>query len=553
MKNKPQWIAEVYKIIGGQDHLGLGSVSSDHILEGLTPGIIALTPHPRYYIFYTFLLDEFWRRDLSRNNVNFIRFYRPREFIFSLGANLCNHPEHKYMHSIMGGQKTSPLANKKQDLYNTDYDYIKNRLGGYGLYYRSAIRRLGWIIPKGQPPLPPVDAPTPEGKKIAEIFRNAVKDTEYYKSFFNENNIDIPRDVIEGYISKSCLCQLQLDNSLERNYALYYFIGKEKDNESHLRRKTFELFLDLAQQTQGLILTDDVFRQLLYYGSTDDGYSYKPHRRVHNTYLKWRLYQVREYYGFALNSMWFYLCNWGKDKSNFLPIEIEDFWKHITDNLSFKKLSKHLSIDSPTINKNSKFTELLEWIKNVVGNKKKFDDECKIDSLINEYKVYNLSKINNFSFETMVLGMLVILSLIYLRFRDAEKEMANLWEISKMGGYDRLSLDLFIKTLDRKLKNKNISIIEIIKWLFMDFIIEQHIKIASNKLPENTFRFIIEGNKIIFFEIENSSPTFNTSRFEAVSTIVYELGLCGNFRDKNHSLTSDGLKIINGEIPKWNF
>ena len=51
----------------GRDHLGLDSVSSDQILPTLSPAINVLTFHPRYHSFYTFLLDEFWRRDRLRS------------------------------------------------------------------------------------------------------------------------------------------------------------------------------------------------------------------------------------------------------------------------------------------------------------------------------------------------------------------------------------------------------------------------------------------------------------------------------------------------------
>jgi hypothetical protein len=280
---------------------------------------------------------------------------------------------------------------------------------------------------------------------------------------------------------------------------------------------------------------------------------YKPCKRVYDTYLKWRLYQTREYYGFALNSMWYYLCNWGLKNSSVLPIDIEKFWDHILNELSFKNFSELLNVSVPKINLNSKYSEIFDWLRNLIDYKSNFDDECRITSAINEYKFYQLARTKNNSLEIMVLGMLVILSLIYLRFERIKEDMKNAWFISEMGGYDRLSLDYFIRSMRTKLKISDISIIEIIKWIFSDFIIDQHIKIASNKLPENTFRFLKEGNKMIFFDIQNSSPTFNTSRFEAISTTVYELGLCGNFRSKQHNLKPDGIKIFNGELPKWNF
>ena len=251
--------------------------------------------------------------------------------------------------------------------------------------------------------------------------------------------------------------------------------------------------------------------------------------------------------------MWYYFCNWGIKNSSFLPIEMEKFWNHVLNELSFKKFSELLDITVPNINLNSKYSEIFDWIREIINYRGNFDEECKITSAINEYQLFSLSRTNSYSLEIMVLGMLIILSIIYLRFENLTKGIKNSWFISEMGGYDRLSLDYFIKSMKRKLKTSNTPIIEIIKWIFLDFVIDQHLKIASNKLPENTFRFLKEGNKIIFFDIKNSRPGFNTSRFEAISTMAYELGLCSNFRSKQRNIKLDGIKIFNGELPQWNF
>jgi len=57
-------------------------VSSDRILPALSPGINVLTIHPRYWSFYSWVLDDFWSADLSRNRAAFVSFYRPREAVF---------------------------------------------------------------------------------------------------------------------------------------------------------------------------------------------------------------------------------------------------------------------------------------------------------------------------------------------------------------------------------------------------------------------------------------------------------------------------------------
>jgi hypothetical protein len=104
-----QWTERLYPPAGGQDHLGLASVSSDRILPKLSPGIIVQTVHPRYVSFYTFLLDEFWRRDLPRTRAAFSRFFRPREAIFAVGAHLCDRPEHS-----QGGPRNEGVLSTKE-------------------------------------------------------------------------------------------------------------------------------------------------------------------------------------------------------------------------------------------------------------------------------------------------------------------------------------------------------------------------------------------------------------------------------------------------------
>ena len=193
---QPQWIAKMYAGKVGRDHLGLGSVSSDQILPRLSPGINVLTFHPRYHSFYSFLLDEFWRRDRPRSSTAWIQFYRPREFAFSVGVFLCDQAEHTERISSVGGQKTKPLAQQQLPTYDTTTNYIKSDLGGYGLYYRSVMAELGLIYPGG-PGFPyPIDVPTEHGKQIAAAYRQAIQETIYYREYFDLDITHVPHDLM---------------------------------------------------------------------------------------------------------------------------------------------------------------------------------------------------------------------------------------------------------------------------------------------------------------------------------------------------------------------
>lgn len=321
----PQWIAQMYPPKTGRDHLGLGSVSSDQILPSLVPGINVLTIHPRYHSLYVFLLDEYWRSERPKNFREWVRFYRPREFIFSVGAHICDRPEHGNLRTIVGGQQTGPLAAQQPSVFDTSFDYIKSQLGGYGLYYRSVIAEMGLLYPGG-PGFPyPIDVPSEEGKKLAAAFRSAIKETVYYREYFEQDMALVPYDVVLDYIRSACLCQVQRLDAPDHQIIVEKFCFGGSSDDANARRATLRFFLDLADQTDGHTIDQDEFRQLIYHGAASNGARYRPRNEVLDTYRRWRLYQAREYYAYALNALWYQLCDIGLNMQGDLrPISISE-------------------------------------------------------------------------------------------------------------------------------------------------------------------------------------------------------------------------------------
>src|SRR3954454_13196124 len=108
----PAWGARAFAPKSGQDHLGLGSVSSDRILPSLSSGINVLTIHPRYWSFYSWVLDDFWTADLPRTRSAFREFYRPREALFAMACHVCDASEHNTLvANVVGSRRVSSNAN----------------------------------------------------------------------------------------------------------------------------------------------------------------------------------------------------------------------------------------------------------------------------------------------------------------------------------------------------------------------------------------------------------------------------------------------------------
>jgi len=94
-------------------------------------------------------------------------------------------------------------------------------------------------------------------------------------------------------------------------------------------------------------------------------------------------------------------------------------------------------------------------------------------------------------------GMTAMLALLARRFGAEERRFRPEWEISRMGGYERLSLDVFLRSLQRHLAQGTFTIESFVHWIYRDYVIRQHEHVALDKLPQmNTFRVDDRGNRV---------------------------------------------------------
>jgi hypothetical protein len=551
-----QWTEKLYPPSRGQDHLGLGSVSSDQILPKLSPGIVVQTVHPRYWSFYTFLLDEFWRRDLPRTRGDFSRFYRPREAIFAVGAHLCDQPEHPrngQMQAIVGSNKAGAKARERPTVYDAQFNYIKEALGGYGLYYSASITAMGLTLPALPGAGVPFDTPTPEGRILASTFRAAIADTTYYQEYFDNDAAQVPGEVVLEYIRAACLCQLQTDPAPDRPLLRDVFLHAGSSTESAQRRATMRFLLDVACQTVGHALTEDRFRQLIYYRADTDGAAWTPLGSNVQTARRWRLYQAREYYSFALNRLWRYLAEWGQAgiAADGDPIPLTNWWAHVDQALDFAPFAALLGIDAPSLDPTSTLAELADWAGTAAHSGGDLDSAWDVGAPVTEHALYRWASRNNQP--AIIPAALTMLALIAVRIGTPgiQAAYADDWDICLDGGVSRLALNRFFNQW-RRHHMAGLTLGETAKWLFSDYIIRQHERIAVAKLAQtgDTFRFRRQGDQLRFYEAY-APARMSDSRFQALATTVHELGLVGSLFAGSHTLSLDGRWLLeNGDLPE---
>ncbi len=516
---------------GGQDHLGLNGIDASGLLAQLLPNINVLTVHPRYQSFYLFLLDEYWRRGEHRASAKgFSQFLRPREYFHSLANFYCQQPTHPVgdYGSVIGSRRTSGWAKRRDPIYPFRENYIGNALGGYGYYYRSVALGLDLIAgPKfGSLPL---DKPTKRGAELAEAFREAVHDTEYIRKYFDAD--EVPREVIEEYAQVSCLCRTSDPATPDQRPLLDAFTTAGL--AANARRAGLRTFLDIADQTDGHSLDDERFRQLIYFGRTDDGATYRATPKLAKEVARWRVWQAREYLSVGLSAIFALINDWGVAQGGVVrALPLAALWDHLRIHTSFGELSRDLGPGHPAIELDSAFATLVDWQAKHLN----LGSPDLPDSL-GEHRLAQLLRFEPRSTTRLALAGLLLVTAIGRRWREADAGE----EFFDAGGGDDISIRQIGKWV-QSASERRITVGDALREL-CERVIRLHLNVALSKLPEDRFRFFRElgGFRFGGFDI---GVGFVSSRYLALATHAHELALCGDPSLPIHPLTNLGLQFL---------
>lgn len=534
----PVWIALIYNDKGGEDFLGLRAVQG-RITDYLLPGIITITPRARYYPFYSWLLVEYASHHPKGWSLG--KFIHRREQIFAL-ANLAYTTiadDAPNTGGLIGMIKLRKHWKKHQERTKIPLDaenYLKAPLGGYGQYtgvmQSLALTHLNKdndneikVLPKGQ--------------KLTEAFVKAVKQTKYYQERIKYDTAEtIPRAVLEEYGEKCHLSYLSIsydrDPTLE---ALFAFDAKHQlpppNSDMPTRgnmRDTLGLILDMMDQAQEGFHEDE-FRRAITYGPCTDYTPYQPAPALRPILAHWQMFQLREYYVYALYNLWCYFLNWLKNEER---QSLRMFSDHLNKAVDLASLGNGFNLKLPT-------HSLADWSLDVWFNslldqqdlpQGDFSTRCEAfawqsqpplteDDLYWQFNDISLDEPTGYIGTTWLL-----LSALYLRLRGLQATASkDAWYWARNGVVRRRSLNRFVEDMSSHLEARH-TILEALHWLFRDYIIAQHTITALEKWHQrgaNTFHFNYEDG---FLEwVKDGQSGFSASRFGQAYTMLADLGL----------------------------
>ena len=546
----PFWGTRAFPPKSGQDHLGLGSVSSDQILPALSPGINVLTIHPRYWSFYAFVLDDFWNRELPRNRATFTEFYRPREALFSMACHVCEAPEHKTLvANIVGSRRIAPLAGNEQ--FDPQFDYIKEPLGGYGLYYRSAMEATGALVIATPSNGFAFDAATPDGRALAHQYREAISGTELLRSHLSGDlRSPVGRDLLVEFAGVGCLCQLRNAPNHDLPLLQDLFAHAGGPSAATARRETLRLVLDLSGTAQPAAIGQSEFRQLVYFRRLEEA-EYVPRKDLTRVARRWRLYQAREYFAFAFNRLFGWVVRKGQLESDagLTIVSMSRLWEMVDNALNGNTFDKKAKLEAGGIGATTVAAAFVDQLTTRLDLGGSVDAVWPRDALIDEHALYESCNNTTDDDETLV-AMIALLLLIHRRVGTPSR-IADLLDdrlLLSEGGALRIGMARFFHQFTKRLMAGH-SLSEFARWILKDYVIVQHERVATAKLPDDTFRVRRVGDGLQFF-VRETPAAFNDSRFTALSTTAHELGFVSTLRDPERTLTQDGrLLLTTGDLP----
>jgi hypothetical protein len=510
----PFWGASI-NLITGLDPLGL-QTTSEATYATMLPGISNLTNRLRYYGFYCWLLDFYFKTEKKGNSKEQYRFIRRSELMIAIIMQ----SQRKEVQQITGSNFASALIYtvtgnhfdlaEGADKDDTDKNvYWKYPSGAFGQYYYGAMQALSLIISavnEDGDVVYNISQPHPRqkvsGKQLADAFETSL--TPQIKELLYSN-------IKKGKLYLSDIPELikyfaiDIIDTQSNEWQLYVEMLLDKDEPSQEveelitfhRRETILSLLSLSVQNKK---DYDWYKFLLECYQNKLGTSSQPET---GTKIGWYCYQLNEYWQYACGTIFWamlqHLYNFQQDQ--YLPSFVKTFSMSIT---------KEICIELKQATQQTTFvSEILSLISDTT-------DEEEIKNAIDLKGNIVLAAKN---------GFMLLLQL----FKNNREQLHPLKEFMsrKRNERDGNMVDGILTVHSAESE----TLQEFIEQFILRKIIYRHSMVALRKMgsgSQATHKFIIEEQYIRFID---TFPPRNTSpRMNALQNILFDLQV---INDKN--------------------
>lgn len=522
----PEWLEPSFTVKPGRDPLGFQTITHERVMPWLLPGVLELSRRARYFSFHPFLLDEYERAKLPPSNRALSDFIRAKEFELRVAADLC--PRECGAGHVMG-YYAARRAQRDGGSYLRSFS-VDSYLGGYGLYYRSPLAEMNVVAVAGSQL---GEEPTPidvlrrddRAEQLAATFRDACKETDYYKTYFMGNR-PIPEAVLRDYADVACLCRLgEHHREMEAIRGLFFKATQESEEiPTAFRRQAFSLFLLLAERNAAVAASPDHHREAVW-----DAFAYRHlTESAYEPLARWAALIAKDWLQEAISSIWLEFCERGLAMQS-------------SEGLSMAEVQRLIRVD------------LVSGAPVRVADKE-FDfgpetPAVELDSAVRqELGSTSPEAISRWNIEvsTARSGLLTLFALCS-GLPPSEDSPKGWQEVGLQQSREQPGL-LRSAAAINELVASGATLADTMEHLVRRYILQAHEMIAYSKLPDFTFRFRWENARLRFFDNGVERATIAGARWWPTSLISGDVDL---FRREGESviLTAAGRALVEETFP----
>lgn len=546
----PQWLESIREV-SGLDPLGVQAISIN-IYGYLLPGMTNVTNRLRYYTFLCWVLSNYSKKIRSGSLEDWQSYLRKSEFLFALVTDMHHIDEKGYSSSVVGSRITGPLIRKDQrEVINlkeyTQFDespkrYWQNRGGGFAQYYQGPMKEMKLIVDGGPLRLQLADDVVESkeirfGLKAANIFDLNPKLDLFHKCVTEGK---VTRDQLKAMSESLCACRI--DNNKDEQGLLKNLLFDLKNNYSNAgfrRRKTLTLVLNFIKNDNNKGLSVDDFRNICMYTHYPNGKKIKIEKDSLEIFEWWNIYQMHEYFAFALQCLLYVFERMTDKKNNEFDKIFLEIQKEVSKTPVGKILPAFKNIDFKENTSLSKFINKISPSNN--------DDEHWLANGMSEYclteKFYQLIKEDNIGL--MICIAVIILTKIYSKTAKQQNIYKNL-DVDFVTNYQ---ITIFrLNNAIKKIVGKDDDLWSFIYMLIKEFVVDWHVVVALRKFrydKKSTLRFALENNKYTRTQrIRYDEPVFTSPRLVPAFRFLEDLDLLKEIENNKYILTKEGLSFL---------
>lgn len=542
----PHWTEIEYKRGGGRDFLGVETLS-EAILSDLLPGINNQTRRARYYSFWAWVLRDFiLDPDAKHTQAGFYAWLRQREDALILAY---------LAHGCGGGAAGTEQGNRvwgggEANSYPLDWKSLLSvDGGGYQLYYRGALQEMN-IISRNEDS--PHDSLTKTvGLGLADAYAESVTGTHYVCQYLDATRLR--KADIEDFAQQGCLCQVSQHEEERRRLIDAFFRFDTPDRFALRRLASLCLFLDIIGQSNGQPLYEAAFRGALYVWSFKDHHAYLPEGNLLNPAQHWRVFQLRQYYVFAIESLWSLFL----DRVGIEALSGEEYLTWLLDEWDLAALAEEFNIVLPLADaRELKLSALYEAVRDALPSGALDPGPVALQTDLNERTLTWHIRRERSSLNAQVRAgrALLMLALIYWRCQPWRSGPG--WKYaSDRYGAGRLPIESYLRHVGRAFQ-EGWTLARWLGWFHHRYLWLQHRRVVLEKLisrRQETAKFeVIEdtganGDQTRtprFRGIGTDEPKMNAPRFPSALGIMTDLGLVEPIQDNGYRLRPDGAALL---------